>query len=139
ARRQVARGVVRRFQRALVVHLEERLAIFGRAPQLAPLEGDDRPADDRGDCEQQEDELGEPTRLKDQVEDVEARETYPPVRPGENQRHVPLYGKARRRKVGNAARGAIPRAGGRMKLTVDSHDLARLPVDLLALPLPSLS
>ena len=29
-----------------------------------------------------------------QVEDVEARATYPPVRPGENQRHVPLFARS---------------------------------------------
>ena len=90
---EIARDFVRRVEGSLVVHLEERLAIFGRAAQLAPFERDDRPRNNGSGGQCEEDELDDPSGLTDKPEDVETRETHPPVqaeRPSEKQSHFPL-------------------------------------------------
>ena len=106
---EVARDFVCRVERSLVVHLEKRLAILGRATKLAPLERDDRPRHDGSGGQREEDELDDPSGLTDQPENVETRETHPPVRRPQREA-VPLSsldwmtGQGRRRCAANQLR-----------------------------------
>ena len=88
---EVARDLVRRVERSLVIHLEKRLAILGRPAQLAPLERDDCPRNDGSGGQCEEDELDDPSGLTDEPEDVETRETYPPVQPSAPARSSAIF------------------------------------------------
>ena len=93
---ELARRVERLLDGAVVIRLQERLAILLGAGDLAPLEHDGAPRN-HGSGDQEEDhELDDPAGLPDQVQQVEARETSPHDRPSDDETHDPLVGWASR-------------------------------------------
>jgi hypothetical protein len=81
---QLARVAVGRIERALLIDLQEGLAILPRASQLSPLVDDDGPRHDRECQEDEEHELNDPPGLEHQAECIDAREASPHGRPDDD-------------------------------------------------------
>src|SRR5262249_7759632 len=135
---EVARKLIGGVQGALLVHLEEGLAILLRAAQLAPLGQDDGPREDRSQCEETDHELNEPTRLPDQAECIDARETSPQCRPTDDAHWSPHTSVRSRLGARPASSNPRRREGEVMEVTVDSRGPAQAEADLLALPMAQL-